>query len=331
MSLSNEQIIALQNVKGIGAGTIDKICAEAEHQCLSGLSTGELYDFLARLISSKTVKRLVLPGRNEFDDAVSAARRTMDMSDAEGIHVVSRYEKSFPKMLLDAVDENGRPASPVLLYYRGKLSVTDRPALAVIGTREPTEAGFRAGRYYAEAFAGIGVNIVSGLALGCDTAGHRGALDASGVTTAILANGLDMVYPKENEDLAREIVDNGGLLLSEYAIGTQVSRYNLVARDRLQAGLSNATLVVQCRATGGTMHAVNATLQAGKPLLTVKYRDDQGEMEDGSRILTSKGAVGLRARREEINADPSRFLSMILGDNRSISEPVHEAFTQSLF
>lgn len=113
------------------------------------------------------------------------------------------------------VDETGKPNAPLVLYYRGNLDVLDKPGIAVIGTREPSPNGEKAGLHFAAEFAKRGYNIVSGIAIGCDTTDHKGA------TTAFLANGLDWdsIYPKENLKLAKEMVYNGGgLLLSEYAI-----------------------------------------------------------------------------------------------------------------
>lgn len=111
---------------------------------------------------------------------------------------------------------------PLLLWYRGDLSITNLPGFSVIGTREATPEGIVGGIYLAGEFAKRGFNIVSGLAIGCDTCGHKGALKVKGKTTAILANGLDndSIYPPENKYLAEEIVQNGGLLISEYRIGT---------------------------------------------------------------------------------------------------------------
>ena len=133
------------------------------------------------------------------------------------------------------------------------------------------------------------------MAIGCDTCGHKGALKAKGKTTAILANGLDnnSIYPSENKDLAEDIVAGGGLLISEYRIGTPVNRYSLVARDRLQSGLSLATLVIQTGENGGSMHAAMSTLQAGKPLYTIYFKDEvtrQHEKCLGNALLVSKGA-----------------------------------------
>lgn len=334
MALSNEQIITLQNVKGIGIGSINKICAEVERRNLTGLDIYALHALLKELISTKTITRVILPEMEDLERASSVARRILSESERMGIHAVSRFEDSFPKMLLDTVDEMGKPSAPILLYYKGDLSITQKPALAVIGTREPTDDGVLAGKYYAKAFAGIGVNIVSGLAIGCDTAGHRGALDAGGVTTSFLAHGLDTVYPQENTELAEEIVAKGGLLMSEYAIGTGVNKYNLVARDRLQAGLSNATLVVQTGERGGTMHAVRATKAAGKPLIAVTYRDDQGDKDSGNKMLIAQGAIELRVRESDITGNPEHYISMILGNkglgSSTVEEP-EEEFTDTLF
>lgn len=315
MALSTEHIITLQNIRGFGAGTVQRICDEAVSSGIRDISSRELSEFVDGLIGDRRVRRVAAPDPEEFDRACESARRILSRSEAMGIGVVTRYDRDFPAMLLTTVDgATGRPAVPVVMYYRGNLAVSERPALAVIGTREPTVAGLAAGRYYAEAFASIGVNIVSGLALGCDTAGHLGALDAGGVTTCFLAHGLDTVYPKENERLAADIVAAGGLIMSEYPVGAGVNRYGLVARDRLQAGMSNATLVVQTGVRGGTMHAVEATLKAGKPLLAVSYRDDQGEKGSGNAYLVERrGAQPLRATRQDIVGNADAYRTMLLG------------------
>ena len=212
---------------------------------------------------------------------------------------------------MDTVDESGKPSVPSLLFYKGDLSVADRPGLAVIGTRNPTDEGVAAGEYYARAFASVGVNIVSGLALGCDAAGHRGALSAGGATTAFVANGLDSVYPPENTKLARDIVEGGGLLMSEYILGTPASRYNLIARDRLQAGLSCAVLVIQTTVKGGTMHAVRAAQAVGKPVFVVDFKEDLGDVIAGNLFLKKNGgATGLRETSEQIRANKEKYLKM---------------------
>jgi DNA processing protein len=143
--------------------------------------------------------------------------------------------------------------------------------IAIIGTREPSEAGFKAGEYFGEKLGNSGFNIVSGLAIGCDASAHRGALKANGFTTAILAHGMQTIYPKENKRLAEDILNNDGIILTEYIWGTGALPNYFVERDRLQAGLSKGTIVIQTDIQGGTMHAVNATIKSNKPLAAVKY------------------------------------------------------------
>ena len=197
------------------------------------------------------------------------------------------------------VNEEGKLDPPLLLWYRGNLSAIQLPGLAVIGTREVTQEGIVGGTYLAGEFAKRGFNIVSGLAIGCDTCGHNGGLKVQGKTTAILANGLDRssIYPRENQCLAEAIVKSGGLLLSEYSIGTLVNKYRLVERNRLQSGLSLATLVVQTGEKGGTMHAAAATLRAGKPLYTMYFKDEATRCHNkciGNALLVTKGAIYIK-------------------------------------
>jgi len=163
-----------------------------------------------------------------------------------------------------------------MLYIKGNTGYLSNPkGIAIIGTREPTSEGKQAGAYFSEIFAEKGYNIISGLAIGCDTLAHQGALNKKGITTAFLAHGLDQkIYPKENTKLAEQIIDGGGMLISEYPVGTQLMTNRLVERDRLQSGLANATLVIQTGIKGGTMHAVNATLTNKKPLFAIQFKGD---------------------------------------------------------
>lgn len=266
-------VIALTRLEGVGVKTVMRVCEAAKELCFEFTSAKDLYKFLAYARNRKLVARLREVGESDVDKAFVEAKRIMEESNAKGIYAQSYLDTDYPKELLKTLDENGNAAAPVLIYYKGDISITHQPGIAVIGTREPTSEGVRLGTSMAERFAKQGFNIISGLALGCDTCGHKGALNVGGKTTAILAHGLNTIYPPQNEQLAALIVENGGLLLSEYPIGTQLTTYNLVARDRLQSGLAKATLVVQTGKSGGTMHAVRSTIASQKPLYVVKYHD----------------------------------------------------------
>ncbi len=296
MALNKEQILTLTCLKeadctGFGP---QKVMTLGNHMLDNDLSV-ETYEDLLHIIKGIKGAAFQKVTIDHLNKASKIAKNFISESERQGIGCSAFYDNDFPQQLRSTVDEDGKLAPPLLIWYRGNLAITNMPGFAVIGTREPTEEGIAGGQYLAGEFAKRGFNIVSGLAIGCDTCGHKGALQVGGKTTAILANGLDhtSIYPSENQSLAEEIVKNGGLLISEYRIGTPVNKYSLVARDRLQSGLSMATLVVQTGEHGGTMHAATATLQSGKPLYAMIFKNDSTNQHEkclGNALLVKQGA-----------------------------------------
>lgn len=290
MALNTELLITLQLVKGLGNKTILGVAKNMEATTIM-----ELCNSWKKIKGSRFEKITT----DELLEANKVALRIIDTCELQKIGIISYFEDRFPENLKYCVNSEGKEEPPIVLYYRGNIDALKRPGIAVIGTREPTENGVKAGLYFSKEFAKRNFNIVSGLALGCDTTGHKGALEVGGITTAFLATGLDWesIYPKENQELAKMIVENNGLLLSEYYIGQKTGRYAFVARDRLQAGLSYATLVIQTGVKGGTMHAVNATLSSNKPLLTVKYKYNEDLMDDkvrgNEKLIRERKAIAL--------------------------------------
>ena len=290
MALTKEYLLAIKSFEGIGTKKLLKIGNYVEDKNLCISSPSELVPIFEDL-KIKVKKEKVTT--DMLQEALGIAKRTIDYSMQAGIGITTYYDDDYPVILRDTIDEDGRLAPPMVLYYKGDLSITQLPGLAVIGTREITDFGKKAGLFLTQELAKRGFCIVSGLALGCDTVGHQGALNVGGKTIAFLAHGLDTVYPPENEALAQQIIDNGGLLLSEYPVGMGVNRYNLVARDRLQASMAHATRVIQTGVQGGTMHAANTTLQYPKPLYVIKFKNnDENEHEKslGNALLVEKGA-----------------------------------------
>ena len=264
MHLSTEMILTLQQLDGIGNKTIFNQIAKYVTNTIDHI--GQLCEFW------KTLKGKKIQAITEDDlyHAHNIALRIIERCKEEKVGIIS------------------------YLFYKGNLEALRKPGVAIIGTREPTPNGIKAGLHFSREFAKRGYNIVSGLAIGCDATGHQGALSVGGTTTAFLANGLDWasIYPKENLSLAKEIVSNGGLLLSEYPVGQSCGRYSLVARDRLQAGLSYATIVIQTGIKGGTMHAVNATINSQKPLFAVEFKNNEdtiSEKVQGNLKLVQEG------------------------------------------
>lgn len=195
-----------------------------------------------------------------WTELFASAEEEVDTAEQQGIHVVASPEEGFPRWLRQI------PSAPAVLYVKGNLRSLEGPAIAVVGTREPTAFGVTATTALTLAAAAAGKTIVSGLALGIDGVAHEAALSAGSRTVAVLGSGLDIVSPKAHEGLAERILDGGGALLSEQPLGTKPLPRTLVARNRLQSGLAADLLVGQSGVEGGTMHTVRFAADQGRTI-----------------------------------------------------------------
>jgi DNA processing protein len=188
--------------------------------------------------------------------------RTMMKGTIDTIHSKAY---GFPEILAEI------PDPPHQLYVRSQTwpQVLARPLVAVIGSRRVTPYGKAVTISLVTDLARAGVGIVSGLAYGVDSIAHQAALDAGGVTIAVLAGGLDHIYPERHTALAENIVNKGGALLSEYPAGTPALRPYFVARNRLVSGLSHAVLITEAAEKSGTLHTAQFALEQGRDVLAV--------------------------------------------------------------
>ena len=157
---------------------------------------------------------------------------------------------------------------PLLLFYHGSLPQVDDLCLALIGSRRYTPYGGQVAEIFSRDLAYQGIWIASGMARGIDSICHKGALDAGGKTIAVLGSGLDVIYPRENEDLYRRICDNGAVI-SEFPLGTQALPQNFPRRNRIISGLVRGVVVIEADLRSGTMHTVNHALEQGKDVFAV--------------------------------------------------------------
>lgn len=290
MILSHQHLLTLSGIKGFGPKKINTVAEYLRDENIAQFSDQELCDVINDLIGRRILKGVKDFHARSFMEAADSAKRILEKTIANQISMVSRYDESYPGALLYTNNEDGRESIPPFLFYKGDLSATNRKSIAIIGTREPSVEGEIASEFFAKNLSGKGVNIVSGLALGCDTFAHKGALDGNGITTAILGGGLDQIYPSENKALADRIVEERGLIITEYPVGEVTTSYSLVARDRLQAALSLAILVIQTNVNGGTMHAVRSAAAANKAIFAVVFKKDlRDEYIGGNRLLIQNG------------------------------------------
>ncbi|MDW9533622.1 DNA-processing protein DprA (plasmid) [Sinorhizobium meliloti] len=209
--------------------------------------------------------------RNKVDtaqlrEAWKYAEDQLDRSASSGISSVAFHDVNFPSRLQTI------PDPPAVLFIKGNpVAMTSRNTLAIVGTREPTEYGERITQRLAASAVNMGFTIVSGLAHGCDTLAHRGCVEANGTGVAVLAHGLDKVYPAANKGLAQTLLDTGGCLLSEYPVGMTPMKTAFAERDRLQSGLSDGVLVIETDIKGGTMHTVRFARQQKRALACIEH------------------------------------------------------------
>jgi len=191
-------------------------------------------------------------------------------------------QPAFPKALL----ETGDP--PALLYCIGRLELLERPALAIVGSRNATPQGVRDAHSFARVLSDAGYTVVSGLALGIDAAAHRGGLAGRSSTIAVLGTGLDVSYPPANASLTEEIAHNG-LLLSEFALGTPPARHNFPRRNRIISGLARGTLIVEAALSSGSLITARSALEQGREVFAIPG-SIHSPLSKGSHSLIKAGA-----------------------------------------
>ena len=280
MALTTTQILSLLQLKAVGRKPILKI---SEKLGCTQVKNEELFNSLSSSIREKN--------KDNISEALfRKSEEILSCSEKLGIKVLSYFDEQFPDCLRTALDESGRPQPPMIIFYKGNVSLLSQQSIAIIGRRNPSDLAQRISYNLARSVAEEGLCVVSGLAEGCDTFAHLGALSAKkGKTVAILAHGLDMVYPKINTTLAKRILDNQGLLISEYPIHTLPTKYSFVDRDRLQAALASATVVVETEVEGGSFHAARACLKANKRLFTIDSLCSPANCSAGSKELVKEG------------------------------------------
>ncbi|HEX2909799.1 MAG TPA: DNA-processing protein DprA [Chloroflexia bacterium] len=239
-------------------------------------------------------EKILIPTFADLQQASDNARRQLELAVDNGLRLLVQGEAGFPARLTAIADP------PLLLFARGNLDILAQKGLALVGTRTPTPFATNAAEKLGRKSAELGLIVVSGLALGCDTAAHRGCLAGQGRTVATLPGGFNNIYPPENRELAEEIVAQGGCLLSEYLPEAQPQAAYFVERDRLQVALSEAVLVIETEKTGGTMHTARFCLEQAKPLACIVPPSDLASHPnaEGNRLLIEQGAIALKTVEE---------------------------------
>lgn len=301
-----ELFLHILSIKGVGSKTcgllVDRLGPEIK-------SADELHSALLEL--GGTVPRFN-PSEAALDAAFQKAGAIFEDASREGIHLLAFGDDDYPRSLMSS----GSP--PLLLYYMGAVSALDEPSCAIIGSRKAEEHSLRAAGRAAMVAAKEGLVVVSGLAMGVDAAAHRGCLDGSGVTVAVLAGGLDNIQPSSNRELANDILRHGGALVSEYPVGTRPIAANFVKRNRIQAGLSGGVLLIQAAERSGSMVTCEHALSDGRVLGVYRPPTGFGVAYEGNEILAGD-------ERSVLISNADTLLQFCRSSNekaRSLSAPI---------
>lgn len=213
------------------------------------------------------------------------------------------------------------PDPPKELYVIGNLyEFLNKPRLAIVGSRKITQYGKAVTSQLSREVASKGVVIISGLALGVDAVAHEAALEVNGAMIVVLAHGLDTIQPKTNHNLAKRILERGGVLVSEYPEGTPPIPSNFIARNRLVSGLSDGVLVTEAAARSGTMHTANFALEQGKAVMSVPG-SILSPMSEGTNNLIKAGATPVTTAKDILFAlglkEVEQTQQAIFGDNEA--------------
>jgi DNA processing protein len=257
---------------------------------------------LLRVVPEPLAHELAQPPGPEIQAAVDATERWLAASTAHALLTLADPE--YPQALLTTADP------PAVLFAVGRLELLNRPAVAIVGSRNATQQGVANAEGFAAAFARAGVTVVSGLALGIDAAAHRGALSADGdaSTIAVVGTGLDVIYPSSHRALTHEIRAQG-VVLSELPLRTPAIAHNFPRRNRLIAGLARGVLVVEAALRSGSLITARLAAEAGREVFAIPgsihsplargchrlIRDGAKLVESAQDVLEDLGVHGVKS------------------------------------
>lgn len=274
--------IALSMTPGMTAEAVRSLVAQ-------GMSYGEFFT----LGMSELQIRLGIGVNGRFQDidrqeALFRAREEEKFVMRHSIRVLFLFDDDYPPLLREI------PDAPVVLYVLGDTDLSAQPVFNVVGTRRCTAYGTSfcdtlisgLAAYYPSAI------VVSGLAYGIDAAAHTAALKNGLVTVAVMAHGLDMIYPAPHRDLARRILESGGAIISEYPSGTRPFQKNFLQRNRIVAGLAELTFVVESEIKGGAMSTANQAFSYGREVMALPGRHNDATSAGCNHLVaTSKAHI----------------------------------------
>ncbi|MFW5986501.1 MAG: DNA-processing protein DprA [Halanaerobiales bacterium] len=275
--------LALSMIKGVGPVRISKLLNAFE--CPKAIWEAPKNKLKAVGGISKTATKITKQRKQINPDKV-----LKDLED-KNISYITLMNKNYPGRLKNIYDP------PPVLYYRGDIDTLKQPSIAIVGSRRCTKYGRKTAKKIAYELAQKGIVIVSGMARGIDTCGHRGTLESGTKTIAVLGSGLDVIYPPENSELYHKIIKQG-TVISEFPPGIQPTGENFPRRNRIISGLSLGTVVVEAARRSGSLITANLALEQGRDVFAVPGNIDRTGSRGTNNLI--KNGAGIVTETEDI-------------------------------
>ena len=281
-------LIALNLVPEMGPGRARKLMQ------LSGIdSADQLFEMgIPDYQKADGIGTQVAVNLSRFDEW-KKVDQILEKTEKSGARLIAYDDEKYPPLLKHIYDP------PLILWCKGDLSALTYPGIAVVGTRNPGSYGLKQAELWTEKLVQKGLCVNSGLAYGIDAKAHQTALDHGGKTIAVLGSGIDNIYPNKNRPLARRIVENGGVLLSEFPPGTKPDAKNFPGRNRIVSGMSHGVLVVESGVKGGSMITARYALDQNREVFVIPHQ--LGYMKgEGCNYLIQNGQGKLVRKIDDI-------------------------------
>jgi DNA processing protein len=276
-----QAFLVLNALPNIGPITLNRLLAELGGDPRAVFTAGK-----RRLESVKGVGPVIAETIETWREHLDLGREEERMAKS-GADFITTRDDAYPRLLKEIHDP------PIGLYRKGRYNFA-HPCVAIVGSRRTTLYGQSVAKKFGAELARLGFCVVSGLARGIDTAGHDGALSVGGKTAAVLGTGPDIIYPPENLALYRRIETEGGAILSEFPFGRRADRQSFAMRNRIVAGMCDATIVIESDVDGGAMITARFAGEHGRLIFAVPGRIDQNTsagchqlIRDGATLMTS--------------------------------------------
>ena len=286
-----EKYVELSFIKGIGNRTLKALF---EIYKTPEEVFNESFDKLSKKIGNKNAEKILYRDKKLKE----LAKKEVDKAEKIGAEIIPITDKKYPELLKEL------PDPPFILYSLGNIE-TVKNSLSIVGSRKYSSYGKSTTEKFSKELAEAGVNIVSGLASGIDSIAHKAVIKSGGTTTAVLGNGIDIVFPPENKKLFQEIVENG-VVLSEYPIGTKPSKYTFPIRNRIIAGLSYGVIVTEASRKSGALITAKLASDYGRVVFSVPANINN-PLAEGNNQLLKEGAFPLTDIKDIKNIFPYLF------------------------